>query len=418
MDIKSLEHPTLKVPYEILNKKFRAGQKVIDREANHVANSLAEVDRLLTATAAAEEGDPAVAIIAGEEKAAMLRQLDALKQQLQQLKAKSVEAVEEEVGMARILGRRVDHLKEGCSPDSSPVHLKQWRKVRLDRMLVEHFLRSGLYDTAIQLSQTTGIQDLTNLEVFLTAKEVEESLQAGDITKCLAWCYDNKSKLRKMKSSLEFNVRLQEFVELVKKGNRLEAVRHAKKYLATDENQQLGLVQQGMGMLAFPLDTPIQPYRDLLDSSRWQALIEQFRTENFRLHQLSNQSVFSVALQSGMSSLKTPHCYRQNQFVLSSIMPDLRPRAQERNIECPVCHPALNTLAIALPYAHCSQSRLVCFLSGKPLNENNVPMMLPNGNVYGEQALLKMSKENEGQIVCPRTKEIYAYSELEKVYVM
>jgi hypothetical protein len=29
-----------------------------------------------------------------------------------------------------------------------------------------------------------------------------------------------------------------------------------------------------------------------------------------------------------------------------------------------------------------------------------------------------MSEENEGQIVCPRTKEIFAYSELEKVYVM
>jgi hypothetical protein len=28
----------------------------------------------------------------------------------------------------------------------------------------------------------------------------------------------------------------------------------------------------------------------------------------------------SVALQSGLSSLKTPLCYRQNQFVLSSIM--------------------------------------------------------------------------------------------------
>jgi hypothetical protein len=34
------------------------------------------------------------------------------------LQAKSVEAVEEEIGMAKILGRRVDHLKEGCSPDS------------------------------------------------------------------------------------------------------------------------------------------------------------------------------------------------------------------------------------------------------------------------------------------------------------
>lgn len=31
-DIKSLEYPTLKVPYEMLNKKFRTAQKNIDRE--------------------------------------------------------------------------------------------------------------------------------------------------------------------------------------------------------------------------------------------------------------------------------------------------------------------------------------------------------------------------------------------------
>ena len=35
-----------------------------------------------------------------------------------------------------------------------------------------------------------------------------------------------------MRSSLEFNVRMQEFIELVKAGDRLEAVRHAKKHLA------------------------------------------------------------------------------------------------------------------------------------------------------------------------------------------
>ena len=27
-DVRSLEHPTLKVPYEILNKRFRSAQKV------------------------------------------------------------------------------------------------------------------------------------------------------------------------------------------------------------------------------------------------------------------------------------------------------------------------------------------------------------------------------------------------------
>ena len=51
-------------------------------------------------------------------------------------------------------------------------------------------------------------------------------------------------------------------------------------------------------------------------------------------------------------------------------------------------------------------------------NENNHPMMLPNGFIYGETALIKMATENDGQIVCPRTKEIFSYSDAEKVYVM
>ena len=43
---------------------------------------------------------------------------------------------------------------------------KQWRKVRLDRMLVEHFLRQGFYSTAIELARSSGIEDLTNIEVI------------------------------------------------------------------------------------------------------------------------------------------------------------------------------------------------------------------------------------------------------------
>ena len=51
-------------------------------------------------------------------------------------------------------------------------------------------------------------------------------------------------------------------------------------------------------------------------AGRWQSLIEQFRHENFRLHQLSSQCMFTVALQSGLAALKTPQCYKHN-FVLS-----------------------------------------------------------------------------------------------------
>jgi hypothetical protein len=42
--------------------------------------------------------------------------------------------------------------------------------------------------------------------------------------------------------------------------------------------------------------------------------------ENFRLYAMSTQSVFCVALQAGLSALKTPQCYRA---------------PADRNTECP-----------------------------------------------------------------------------------
>ena len=159
--------------------------------------------------------------------------------------------------------------------------------------------------------------------------------------------------------------------------------------LEAEEEHSL-VVQQAMGLLAFPTTTSIQPYKDLLDPGRWFSLITQFRSENFRLHQLSSQSTFTVALQSGLAALKTPQCYKHN-FLLSGLnnlasLQDVRSVAvTEKNPECPVCDPVLNTLAHNLPFAHCSQSRLVCHMSGAALNENNQPMMLPNGKTEIER---------------------------------
>ena len=332
-DVKSLEHPTLKVPYEILNKKFRMAQKSLDREVSHVTSSIGEVEKLLSL----EENQ------SGASKATLSQKLDTIKEQLMQMKSKSSDIISEEIEVSDTIKKRCQHLKKGCaeSGEREDVEMKAWRKTRLDRMMVEYLLRQGYYDSALQLAENSGVMHLSNTEVvffywfnkflinviilnicvmsqvFLTAREVEESLVREELDKVMAWCHDNKSRLRKLKSSLEFQVRLQEYLELVKKGQKLEAVKHAKKFLCTEtELEHLAVVQQAMGLLAFSSSTQIQPYKDLLDKSRWQTLIEQFRQENFRLHQLSAQCTFTVALQSGLAALKTPQCYKHN-FVLS-----------------------------------------------------------------------------------------------------
>jgi len=48
-------------------------------------------------------------------------------------------------------------------------------------------------------------------------------------------------------------------------------------------------------------------FQDLFDQERWNELVNQFRYENFKLHQLNNASVFTVTLQAGLSALKTPY---------------------------------------------------------------------------------------------------------------
>lgn len=59
----------------------------------------------------------------------------------------------------------------------------------------------------------------------------------------------------------------------------------------------------------FAVVTPTLPrfFQDLLDPARWRMLIQQFRYDNYRLHQLGNNSVFTLTLQAGLSAIKTPY---------------------------------------------------------------------------------------------------------------
>ncbi|CAG7681241.1 unnamed protein product [Allacma fusca] len=455
LDVKCLEHATLKVPYEVLNKKFRAAQKVLDREATYVSQAGLEIEKLMSnmPPVTISATDPEDTVIEGlcknsdsvlssstlenmddasesnsntTDKSSpsdefkfkgrgpkgkdVSKMLGVLVERLVSLKRKAGDSIADELEVARAVRKRVQHLKgynptpEGVvAPVSQCLNNANWRRTRLNRMLVDHLLREGLYDTAKMLSEGLGIKDLTNIDLFWAAKEVEESLKRHETGRMVAWCYENKSKLRKIRSSLELEVRVQEFVELVRCGKRFEAVRHARKYLAdTEGHDQMSAIMKCMGLLAYPADTAIQPYSELLSNDRWQYLIGQFRTEHARLYQLTPTSVLGAVVQAGLAALKTPQCYRPT----------------TKNANCPVCTEPLSTLASVLPYAHCAHSQLVCAISGEPLNENNPPLVLPSGYVYGTKSLHDMARTNGGNVICPRSNRIFSLREADKVYVM
>lgn len=53
------------------------------------------------------------------------------------------------------------------------------------------------------------MQDLVDTHIFESAREVVEGLRRRDCGPALIWCEDNKARLKKIKSKLEFKLRLQ-----------------------------------------------------------------------------------------------------------------------------------------------------------------------------------------------------------------
>ena len=72
----------------------------------------------------------------------------------------------------------------------------------------------------------THTQDLVDVDIFLTCQKVEEALRNHNTGPCLSYCHENRSKLRRSKSNLEFHVRLQDFIELVRDERRIEAIKY------------------------------------------------------------------------------------------------------------------------------------------------------------------------------------------------
>lgn len=170
-----------------------------------------------------------------------------------------------------------------------------------------------------------------------------------------------------LQSTLEFELHLQEFIELARERRLTQAVEYARKQLLPLSEGRTMDVQHALGALAFSPATQCASYKALFSESRWDDLIARFRRDNFAIHGLPPESPLVTMLQAGLSALKTPMCGEP----------------ANRSPNCPVCRPSINVMATKLPLSHRVRSCIVCRISGELTNEDNPPMVLPNNYVYG-----------------------------------
>ncbi|KAI0656955.1 CTLH/CRA C-terminal to lish motif domain-containing protein [Cubamyces menziesii] len=408
--IMLFEQPFARVPYENYRKVFRTSQKNIEKELGAVQNTAKDI-------ASKERPE--------DDVEATTKAIDGMIARVEGLKRKLSE-MQESAGKPtlNVMRERLQHLgaMEALESTNTP-EFTRWADIRLDRWLVDWSLRNGKEKTARKIAADQGIEKLVDIDLFSDIRRIEDALNRKSCTEALAWCSENKAALRKLKvliptikrwlenlqylavvkqNTLEFDLRLQEYIELARAGKTVEAMAYSKKHLLPWQETHLHQVVQAAGLLCYPPTTTCGPYKRLYDPSRWSTLIQSFRLAIYHLSTLPTEPLLHLAMYAGLASLKLPACYTH----------------ETRNVDCPICNPDLGELAKEVPFSHHVNSTIVCRLTGKIMDADNMPMAMPNGQVYSKEAWDDMAAKNDGWVFDPRNPvERCRYKELRKVFI-
>ncbi|KAJ7073529.1 CTLH/CRA C-terminal to lish motif domain-containing protein [Mycena belliarum] len=393
------EQPFARVPYENYRKVFRTTQRNVERDLKAVQATANELVKQ-SSSGAVTSG------FALESIDAMISNVENLKRKLSDLHDTSGKPTQD------VIRQRLQHLAtiENVATVNDP-ELERWADTRLDRWLVDWALRNGKEKTARMIAKEKHIETLVDIDLFSDIKRIEDALAKCSCTEALAWCSENRNALRKMKSTLEFDLRFQEYIELSRARKLQEAIEYSRKYLTSWHETHMEQIKLAVGLLAFGPTTSCGRYKRLYDMSRWPALIQSFRQAIYSLNTLSSEPLLHLSLYAGLASLKLPACYSHSM----------------KNVDCPVCDGeagsgsqglGLGKLAEEVPYSHHVNSTIVCYITGKIMDADNMPLAFPeSGYVYSREAMEEMAMRNNGIVTCPRSKATCKFSALRRVYI-
>ncbi|RKO96785.1 hypothetical protein CAUPRSCDRAFT_7606, partial [Caulochytrium protostelioides] len=309
----NIELPFIKVPYEQLRRLNKLCQKHIERDGAYLHTALDKVaqDHL---------------------KQTRLADLDAIIARAAGLQVKLTDLHAQEASYVASSRARLDYLQHVA--DMATADDPRWREYtqgRLVRMTIDYLLRKNCVAAARLLAQETGLEALVDLALFDEMQRIEAGLARGSCAEGLQWCSENRSALKKIKSRLEFFLRLQEYIELIKQRKYMDAHAYARKWLVLWRDEHMQEIEHAMGLLACPVaTTTCRLYQAMLAPEQWQVLRDEFRANCYALHSMAEQAPLVLTLQAGLTALKTPHCGHPGDI----------------HVNCPVCRTqTLGTLA-------------------------------------------------------------------------
>uniref|UniRef100_A0A6T8PEU0 RING-Gid-type domain-containing protein n=1 Tax=Hemiselmis andersenii TaxID=464988 RepID=A0A6T8PEU0_HEMAN len=255
----------------------------------------------------------------------------------------------------------------------------------VNKAVLDHLLRTGKLDVARTLAEEAGEElDEDSIRPFADMVAVTESLKRRELGPAREWAARNAAGLEAIGSDVGFGIVRMEYLQLVKEGKVVDAVRHARGSFDRYMPARLREVQRLMGCLAFVGRLDTSPYASFFDEGEWDRLSQRLAGDGSRLLGLPRDLPLGVCVEAGVKALPSL-------LKFASVM---QGRIGEWGSKTAL------PVEIDLGPERKYHSVFVCPVSREQASADNPPMMMQCGHVLCEHSLKKVSR-GAARFKCP-----------------
>ncbi|XWS29637.1 hypothetical protein CRYUN_Cryun24cG0046500 [Craigia yunnanensis] len=279
-------------------------------------------------------------------------------------------------------------LEKALNPDIS----KAYRNIEFDshtvnQIIASHFYRQGLFDVGDCFINEAGDAEaaVAMRPLFLEMYQILEAMKSRNLEPALKWAATNSDKLKENGSDLLLRIHHLQFVKILQKGNRDEALKYARTNFASFAGNHMAEIQKLMGCLLYSDRLHESPYAHLLSPTNWDIVAEELTRQFCNLLGQSYESPLSVTIAAGVQGL--PPLLK---FI--TVMAGKKQEWQSMK-QLPV--------PVELDKDFQFHSIFVCPVSKEQSTDDNPPMLMSCGHVLCKQSINKMSKNGSKLFKCP-----------------
>ncbi|XP_007041480.2 PREDICTED: protein RMD5 homolog A [Theobroma cacao] len=278
-------------------------------------------------------------------------------------------------------------LEKSFNPDIS----KAYRNVDFDfhivnQILASHFYRQGLFDLGDCLINEAGEPEAIAIRShFLEMYQILEALKVKNLEPALNWITANREKLKQNGSTLELKLHRLQFLEIIQKGTKGDALSYARTYLSPFASLHMNEFQKLVVCIIWIGKLDSCPHAELMAPAHWEEFTVELTQHFCSLVGQSSPSPLTVAIAAGIEGLPTL-------LKLANVM---AAKKQEWL--------AIKQLPVPVELGKEFQfhSIFVCPVSRDQGSEENPPMLMPCLHVLCKQSIMKLSKSSSRIFKCP-----------------